>query len=226
MGIIHRLAAFSKGAVSGVQAIQRDWSPYLVHFTSYAAMKPLRSAIKDQKTATQIRNLLTSADSASFDIVRQIAAVNRLRKNSPSEKDGIPECVCLTECNIPGLISHAERYGRFGFVFEKAQVFQAGGGPCAYYRVEEYREVAKAFKGNADPMKSKVFGRANVLSPVGKGKIQDFTHEREWRVFDDIDFRKCTPCYLLCPDSYVGKLNTLFADFTVIPIDRLFEWGA
>ena len=51
-----------------------------------------------------------------------------LQPAAPSEKDGIDKCICFSECNLPGLINHCERYGRFGFVFRKNVVFGLGGG--------------------------------------------------------------------------------------------------
>lgn len=39
MSLIYDLARLSESGLKALQAAQRDWSPYLVHFTSYAAMK-------------------------------------------------------------------------------------------------------------------------------------------------------------------------------------------
>ena len=110
------------------------------------------------------------------------------------EKDQIPPCVCLSECVLGGLIANAERYGRFGFVFLKTQLLPAGG-PCpTIFNEEEYAVIDQDFSTSDDPVRRRIFGRSNLLSPVGTGKkIQDFSHEREWRVFSDILFDDPSP---------------------------------
>lgn len=235
MSVIHALANYASGGLSGVQASQRDWSPYLVHFTSAKAMKPLRSAIKKGWTPKEIREAVEEADRASFEIVKSISSSSELRVSSPSEKDAIPKCVCLSECTLPGLISHAERYGRFGFVFEKLAIAKAGGAPCLYLLRDDYTKISKACKGSDKGAENeRVWGLANLLEPAGlnqsKGKkrrkVQDFTHEREWCVFQAIDLTKLPPVALLAPSAQVSRVSDLGLKLPVIPIDVLHAWGA
>jgi hypothetical protein len=232
MSVIHALANYASGGLSGVQASQRDWSPYLVHFTSAKAMKPLRSAIKKRWTPKEIREAVAEADTESFEIVKSISSSSELRVSSPSEKYAIPKCVCLSECTLPGLISHA---GRFGFVFEKLAIAKAGGAPCLYLLRDDYTKVSKAFKGSDKGAENeRVWGLANLLEPAGlnqrKGKkrrkVQDFTHEREWRVFRAIDLKKLPPVALLAPSAQVSRVSDLGLKLPVIPIDVLHAWGA
>jgi hypothetical protein len=228
MSIIHTLAAFSEGGVSGLQSTQSDWSPYVAHFTSSDAMQPIRDALEGPISPEDIRWLLRRADEESFRIVEAIAGSARLIARTPASKDGIPPCICLSECVIGGLISNAERYGRFGLVFDKTQLFPIGGGPCLYINAEEYTEVVLAFKQSSNPIHRRIFGRANFMNPAGVGgKIQDYSHEREWRVFSDIDLTTTPPQYLLAPRSCVLSLRNLFPSVaSIIPIDTMFEWGA
>jgi len=227
MSLLHTLVAFSKGGVSGLQAAQSDWSPYAVHFTSFKAMTPVREAVGAGKTPGEIQQLLEQADAQSLDIARAIIKTGGLRASSPAQEDEIPPCICLCECVIGGLISNAERYGRFGFVFEKTQLFPAGG-PCLYLNDEEYTEIVRAFKASKMPVHQRIFGRSNLLSPAGIGnKVQDFSHEREWRVFADIEFSKAPPKYVLAPKAHLHELAGILAsDVYVIPLDTMFEWGA
>jgi hypothetical protein len=171
---------------------------------------------------------LAEADELSFEFVKAIADSSMLRMSSPTEKDGIPPCVCLSECVIGGLISNAERYGRFGFVFEKNQLFPVGGGPCLYLNSEEYTEIVKAFKNSKRPAQQRLFGRSNLMNPAGVGgKIQDYSHEREWRVFSDIVFDQVPPRFILAPASYVPAIADMFRGIAQpIPLDTMFEWGA
>jgi hypothetical protein len=226
MAVIHTLAGFAAGGVSGVQAAQRDWSPYVVHFTQWAAMAQLRAAISSCQPPGWIASELKRADRQSLSVVGQIHNSGRLIARSPSAKNEIPACVCFSECNLPGLISHSERFGRFGFVFEKEAVLALHGGPCLYVSDAEYAELVKAFKAAPPGPGLNLYGRANVYRPAGSGLLQDYTHEREWRVFQDINLGLTTPVCLLAPMAHVPAVQALFSPIPIVPIDALFEWGA
>ena len=129
MGIIHTVLPFKDGGLRGIQACQRDWSNYLVHFTCSAAMRTLKKyPCKLRFSPQTLAKKIEVADKKSFEIVKKIHRSMSLRPATPSEKDGIDKCICFSECNLPGLINHCERYGRFGFVFRKNVVFGLGGG--------------------------------------------------------------------------------------------------
>ena len=226
--MLHNYAALSRGGVSGLQAAQADWSPYVVHFTSFQAMHRVREEFMQGAPPHVVQGLLDAADQESFEVVNAIAKSSRLGISSPAQKDEIPPCVCLTECTISGLISNAERYGRFGFVFEKVQLFPIGGGPCLYVSPEEYAEIVQAFKESDQPIHQRIFGRSNVMNPAGVGgKIQDYSHEREWRVFADIEFDQITPKFVLAPAKYQNQVANVFHGTVLpLPLDTLFEWGA
>src|SRR5258705_5277047 len=149
MGLLHSTVAHERGHVTGLQADQRDFSPYVAHFTSYAAMRPLRSMIKDAVGPRDASVLLEKADLASWDVTQKICASKRLLARSPSEKDGLPPCVCLSECTLAGLISHCERYGRFGLAFRKSDIYRAGGRPCLSVAPDEYGFLAAQGRGKS-----------------------------------------------------------------------------
>jgi hypothetical protein len=72
-----------------------------------------------------------------------------------------------------------------------------------------------------------IFGLANVFSPPGFGQVQDFTHEREWRLFSDLDLADTPPVFVICPSSYTSEVAQLFGETTsVLAIDTMHEWGA
>jgi hypothetical protein len=225
MSTVHSLAAYAGGAVSGMQACQRDWSPYVVHFTSFSAMAEVKRIVLSGATPKSIYNALNDADKKSFDVLKMIAKTKKLVANSPNHKENIPNCVCFSECNLPGLISHAERYGRFGIVFEKADIYSRGGRPCCYVDSDCYGVIDKLFSKSTDPIEKKIFGLSNVYRPAGEGKIQDYTHEREWRVFEDVPIES-DDIIILCPEDYLGMVNGIFEAHTIIPIDILQRWGA
>lgn len=254
MSLIHMLKAFSQGGLTGSQIQQRDWSPFIVHFTNWRAMQPFRELFKSPTLVSVSNQLpqfvdsaLNQADKLSFDVFRSIIKSGYIMANSPSEKDGIPRCVCFSECNLPGLIGHCERYGRFGFVFSKSGIFSnpSCGRPCLYVDNATYTLIDKDGSQSESRDKKHLFGLSNVYSPAGTGhKIQDFTHEREWRVFSDVPLSSLRA--LLCPLQYHAQVLSAIMEYIstsktrndkcernvapdsipVIPIDMLFEWGA
>lgn len=269
MSLIHTLDSFLKGGLTGAQTEQRDWSPYVVHFTNCASMKPFREMFKNPSSfgpcnqlPQDVHTALNQADRISFDVFGKIVQSGRIKANSPSDKDALPDCVCLSECNLPGLIGHSERYGRFGFVFSKKDILSdpLNGRPCLYVEEPIYTIIdvkCSDVDGDANCPESekearkRLFGLSNVYSPPGGHvKIQDFTHEREWRVFSDVplSFLRAVICPSSHYDEVVKALEGLktpppveVADendrvsretgksksmIPVFPIDMLFEWGA
>ena len=97
-----------------------------------------------------------------------------------------------------------------------------------YPHILEYAEIAKAFRQSSVQAQARIFGRANVFSPVGAGgKIQDYTHEREWRVFADISLVDTPPRFVIAPEQFLPQCRDMFQNaVSIIPIDTLFEWGA
>lgn len=228
MGVIHDLAAHAGSGLRGIQATQRDWSPFVGHFTSYRAMETLRHAATPGTSPEEVARLLSVADCKSAEVVASIAKSHILRPSSPSPPDGIPACVCLSECCLPGLLGHCEQFGRFGFMFRKSALFALGARPCAYVDREGYGEIAKLGRPPATTNAAigKLFGLANVYAPPGHGRIQDFTHQREWRLFADLDLTASSPEMIVAPRSYIQRVRCWFPQVDiVIPIDTLHEWG-
>lgn len=226
MTVIHGLAAFSKGGLAGVQASQRDWSPFLVHLTWSEAMEPFRRTITDGTAAEAVAAGLADADARSYEVFSVIAESGRLRACESDRRKDAPACVCLSECSLPGVIGLSERYGRFGFVFRKSAAYRRGARPCAYLDWPAYKIVSELRTAPPSSEERRLFGLCNVLTPRGEGRIQDFTHEREWRVFADLSFEICPPEMLLSPNAYLPQVRELFPSTTIIPIDTLFDWGA
>jgi hypothetical protein len=237
MPLVHTLASYIKengnfSGLSGIQADQRDFSPFLVHFTSYRSMDILRKAIELKALPKDIHNLLNIADSESIEVVRKIASSEKLLSSKPKNKDGVEQqiskCICFSECNISGIISHAERYGRFGLVFRKNDLFNLGCRPCLYVDNEIYTLISENY-ANADitTAPGKLYSLANLYTPPGHGKVQDFTHEREWRLFQDLGFDTISPIMIITPSQYSDEVSGLFLDTSnVVPLDYLYQMGA
>jgi hypothetical protein len=228
MSLLHSFAAYARGPLSGIQSTQRDFSPYVAHFTTWSAMTDLRRAAKERRSPEEVAALFHEADAKSWQTARTIIESKTLVARSPSQKDRLPACVCFSECSLPGLMSHCERYGRFGFVFSKLDLYRAGGRPCIYVGHEEYACIAE--RGRDQPTSTaagRLFALSNVFQPPNGGnKLQDYTHEREWRVFGDVDLQRVSIAANLAPAPYVHRLLELRLGAPVIPIDTLFDWGA
>ena len=224
MGIIHSAVSFAKSGLAGIQACQRDWSSYLVHFTTAKKMMDLKRYPQENISLVDLATKLEKVDLESFYVVKQIQTSMELRTSTPSEKDGIMPCICFSECNLPGLVNHCERYGRLGFVFKKDTIFALGGRPTVYVDKDIYSLIAQRFKNSADDTEKKLFSLSNMYSPPENGKVQDFTHEREWRLFTNINLRETIPEAILCPYKYYNDISPLFGSIT-IPLDLLSSWG-
>ena len=230
MSTLHSLLGFEKGGLSGIQNAQRDWSPYLAHFTNYRAMAPLRRAITDLISAKGIKDTLGEADVTSFGVFQAILASAALNK-ARLDWDRTLEAVCFSECTLPGIFSLAEQFGRFGLIFKKSEAFALGVRPCIYLDDEKYgvlNRLTQDHRLNADVASSIIdlCGLANVLRPPGQGQIQDYTHQREWRHFGNVSFAMLKPCMAVCPTEYTARVRELLPAIPVLPLDMLFEWGA
>jgi hypothetical protein len=229
MTTITAINAFADGNVQGLQVAQRDWSPFVAHFTCSEAMKPLGSALDLGIKPKDLRKELDKADDKSYQIVKRIASSGKLMASSPRGKPGVDPCVSLSECTLPGLIALSERYGRFGFVFYKNYIFKNKGRPCIYVDNEIYGYLSSQSKAGV-PEAKQAFALANIYVPIGsnKGKIQDYTHEREWRVLGDISIRTKELAFIVVPKHYYLKIRNIetFKSHTIIPIEEIFAWGA
>lgn len=232
MGILRALSQFSNGGkidgVYGIQSTQRDYSQYLVHFTAYSAMEPLRRAISGGINVHEIRKGLDSADKKSFETVKLIAVSKKLLSKVPYTTDGVYSIpfVCFSECTLPGFFSMAEQFGRFAFLFKKVDLFNSGARPCLYLEGSHYLEIKNNFQTSQSKISAELFHLANVYKPSRPG-IQDYTHEREWRIFSDVEFEKVLPAAIICPLSYFEESKKLFPGIpAIIPIDLLQDLGA
>lgn len=241
MGLIHLMAAYADGGVCGRQSVQRDWSPFVAHFTSYSAMQQLKDTVKSMTpldnnkptnkdcggaTPKTIKDQLAEADKASFDVLQKIFKSKCLKPSNG--KGNLPPWVCFSECTLPGLVGHCERYGRFGLVFDKKDLFGVGARPTAYVDKDIYKEIINLAddKVPASLSGKNIKGLVNVYSPTDKNNFRDFTHEREWRMFEELNIEKSKPVMLVAPSSYFAAVLKLMNEkIPIIPIDLVFKWG-
>lgn len=96
--------------------------------------------------------------------------------------------VCFTECPWPSLIAHAANYSPFGVGFDKAKVFVSGGGPVYYVRPDHWKSQHwnEQIRFLVTPFLPRY--RPPPMKKTLKGVLCDFTHEREWRLPNDMNF--------------------------------------
>lgn len=224
MALIYDLSRLAESGMKAMQGAQRDWSPFLVHFTQTASLQPIQMMFDGLYTEpTRIKQCLDYTDQESFKIATKIVTSGKLRASSIQDKHTDP-CVCFSECTLPGIIGHSERYGRFGFVFDKSEVYKEGGRPCVYVDDDANREIKE--NKNTNDITAKLWGLTNVFRPLGK--IQDYSHEREWRIFGDFSLQNHLRA-IIAPDRYVSAIRSLLIpcnlDVPILPIDMLYDWG-
>lgn len=142
------------------------------------------------------------------------------------------KCVCMSECSLPGVLSHSKRFGRFGFMFEKRKVYDLGGRPCAYVDKEICVEIGQMRKTGCENSVLRLDGFVNTYCPASPSrpigrKIQDYTVEREWRLKAELPLSRL--CGILCPSSYFNKVASVLdktgVQCPVFPLDMLYKWG-
>ena len=113
-------------------------------------------------------------------------------------------------------MAHGDRYSSYGVVFSKSTVFQSGGGPAIYVRGDiwqtEIQNIPQALKPFVVP-----------FDPDGlilKHVIQDWTHEREWRLPDTMTFEYSDIKYVLVESiEDAGKIMQMVGTNS-LPPDR------
>ena len=233
MSLIYDLAELSHSGLALMQTAQRDWSPYLVHFTSSVAMKAVRAVVDKTNpfSAADINKQLKASDEYSFDVFSKIVSSGTIQQSKRYHH------VCLSECSLPGLLGHSERFGRFGFMFEKSTIHKLGGRPCAYLDKRVCDEIRRIGRTEANLNLLKLGKRINTYRPTfsrerlnDQSHVQDYTVEREWRVLG-IDIPINDACGLICPQAYFAKVFEAMEKFwdknriPVFPLDMLYKWG-
>lgn len=160
-----------------------DFSMYLAHFT-----KNGRFFNEDQEEPVQQVEQMTAKERL-FSILenRNIFSSNMPWTNLPS--------ICFTECPWSSLLAHTKNYSPFGIGFTKEFIFKNGGAPALYMRANLFKKISKKkprFKKDEKEIWTfvtpfaPIYGKYNVKRCLGK--YVDYTHEREWRVPQNLSF--------------------------------------
>lgn len=178
--------------------VRPDFSEYVVHFTKDAAPITARS-----ETDATLRAI---AGTTASDRLRAILEAGKLRAtrmpwtNRPA--------VCFTECTWASLLDHATRYSRFGVGFHKRFLFSRGGGPAIYMTPGLLEHQKKHVGAATQPFGDVLYSFMTPFCPPyaprayrdkfwKRSKSVDFTHEREWRVPHDLDFKLADVAFVI-----------------------------
>ena len=165
-----------------------DYSPLLVHFTRDGNQ---RRMVRENDIPTD-HPLHEHKQKSSIERLTSILTTRTIYA-SPMPLVGDASAVCFTECVWDALVAHGSRYGSYGVVFSKETIFQAGGGPALYVRGDilqgEMDTLPLALKPLVVP-----FDPDGLVQP---GVIQDWIHEREWRLPASFTFEYADIRYVL-----------------------------
>lgn len=167
-----------------------DVSPYLAHFTSQKFPK----GYKSNNNPTNLFKYM----SAEKRLISILQGKKILSSQVPWV--GNHKAVCLTECPWTSLITHTKQYSSYGVGFKKEFVFAKGGGPVYYVRADMFNN--QKWDQSVLPFVTPFWPEyvpATLKTTVSMTKC-DYTHEREWRVADDLGFEYDDIEFVVLPD--------------------------
>lgn len=206
---------------------QRDFSPHLIHFTNKSAMDSISgslAALKEKPEGIQrVPDLLKSADSDSRAVLKAIISSGELR-TSKFDEWANDTAVCLTECTLAGVMTHSIRYGRYGLVFPKSVVYESDGRPVAYVPKEVRSRVRSLAREEPVLEAHKRF--FTIFSPpmVESGRVQDYSHEREWRCPTALSVSEAVAVIVAKVSDY-EQFRDLVPGRPVLPLELLYQMG-
>lgn len=111
------------------------------------------------------------SDLEAAEILLQIIFDDGIRGGTGFIK-GMYTCVCFTESPLNVFHSKVGKYRPFGVEMSKKDIFRLGGRPVIYQTDSEY-----------DLLPESIRWRHVGYDPIQEDRYQDFTWEREWRVW-------------------------------------------
>lgn len=179
-----------------------DFSNYLAHFTSSERPK----GHKDAKNPTNIY-----IDKSALDRLLSILTSKKIIA-SQLPWVGDYKAVCFTECPWSGLLGHTKQYSCYGLGFKKEFVFSKGGSPVFYVRADMFDE--QHWEDKFVPFLTPFWPKyAPKNKDFNSGKPLDYSHEREWRTPNDLEFEYSDVAFVVLPDySEMARFPQEFKD--------------
>jgi hypothetical protein len=155
-----------------------------------------------------------------FEVLKEIMTSGILRASgNDGYVKGTRRAVCFSEiplsvvhhiANAPSESNEKKKYRFYGLAFSKRTIFEAGGRPVIYLPDSEGGWIPQDQKWR------------HVRYEFGS---VDWTHEREWRLPDDLDLTKVPGCYALvwsCAEvEELQKLETRVPVRGILPMEHL-----
>lgn len=162
-----------------------DYSEYVAHFTSGAQIE-----------GDSTRSTLTPRERLASILEESCIIATK----KPWGLGG--KSVAFTECPWASLLDHAHQYSPYGIGFTKSQLWAAGGQPALYMRSDVLRairdHVNESAKRKVYPAVPPVVGtfytpyeREPGWTRLDGQEVEthiDYSHEREWRVPENLLF--------------------------------------
>lgn len=178
-----------------------DFSEYLSHFT-----KDEDFCNEDQGEVVAYFKNMTARDRL-FSILK--TKTLKTSKMPWTQTQGL----CFTECPWSSLLVHTKQYSSYGIGFTKEFIYKNGGAPVFYMRKKNLNILEKTIKDKK--VLEKLLSFVTPYSPIFETrtmrkqiKLVDYTHEREWRMTNDLHFEYKDVAFLV-----VGKHE----DFDSLP---------
>lgn len=184
-----------------------DFSNFIAHFTSNRY-----PCVQDESNPTY---KITINMPARDRLIQILGSGRIVASNLPWNNR---QAVCFTECPWSSLMAHSKRYSPYGVGFHKGRIFAAGGGPAFYVRADHYQKqqweddvhtFVTPFWPSYRPSKLR---KLDVLA----GKTVDYSHEREWRVPHNFEFK---------PEHVEFVIVNTYEDLKYIPDDLVEAIG-
>lgn len=217
-----------------------DFSPLLVHLTRGQGEGKARRASARRRLLQILRSRLIRAHNPHGLLTRNFE--NLPRQVPPKYL----KAVCLTDTPLEQLWTvigdiwaRKHRLDRYGLVFSKSFVMNAGGNPVIYLctqsgnaLVDAFLELLRRRLESRAPLHDDVAPLLPLVESFGRGyfnrkKTVDFSWEREWRVPGDLKFRKKDVLLGLCHERDIERLERLFKPIKFVdPLGDTAQWGA
>jgi hypothetical protein len=158
-----------------IQPIRRpDFGNSLVHLTR-ERKEPPRNAYEAERVVP------------AFSVRKEILAAGVIRgSGNEGFVKGVRRAVCFSEIPLANIRAFAHRtdgrYRFYGIILSKRAVFEVGGRPIIYLPDAEGEWIPAEEKWR------------HVRFEYG---AVDFTHEREWRIPDDLDLTKIPGLFVI-----------------------------
>lgn len=167
-----------------------DFSEYLSHFTK-------DGDFCNVKQNTDIDNFKTMT---AFEKLCSILQMREIKASSMPWTGTFG--ICFTECPWSSLLAHTNQYSSYGIGFTKEFIYKHGGSPVFYMRFKLLNAIQKNIKDNQT--KQNLLKLLTPYSPnfdtdyaKQKHPRVDYTHEREWRMSNNLHFEYNDIAFLL-----------------------------